>query len=482
MKKRFLQETNWSVFLVLLAALFLIVNYLGYRHYHRWDLTADKTFTLSPQTEKVLDGLKKPLDVVVFLAPTDELYGRVKELLSSYAAASPEVKVEYIDPDRDRARMQLLAKKYNVSVANVVVFDSGGRSKYVEKDQMVDYDFSAMQHGGRPTIKDFKAEQAFTNAILDVLNPKKPVVYFTSGHGERTSAGKGSGIGLFKDRLTKEGDVLHDWDSLGKASVPADADLLVVAGPTQPFLPAEAQVIETYLEKGGRALFLMDPELLPGRPPSIGRSGLEDVLKTWGVTPDADVVLDPKVSVPNLGAQTFFAASYGRSPIVSDLSRNRFPILFSLAQSLTVGRPANKAYRDESLLMTSPASWGKKNLANVEKNAEWSEGDPRGPLTLAASVSSDKKEDKTRIVVVGDADVASDALVQSGSGNLLFCLNCVHWLLHQESRLAIPPRTEVKTHLALSASQTNLIFIIFVVLMPCLVAGAGIYVYLQRRR
>jgi hypothetical protein len=78
--------------------------------------------------------------------------------------------------------------------------------------------------------------------------------------------------------------------------------------------------------------------------------------------------------------------------------------------------------------------------------------------------------------------VASDALVQSGSGNLLFCLNSVHWLLQEESRLAIPPKTEVKTHLALSASQTNLIFILFVVLMPCVVAGAGIYVYLQRRR
>jgi len=481
-RKRILQETNWGVFLVLAAALFLMVNYLAFRHYHRWDLTANKNFTLSPQTVKVLKGLKQPLDVTVFLAPTDELYGRVKDLLSAYSAASPKVSVEYIDPDRDRARMQLLAQKYKVSVANVVVFDTDGRSKYVEKDQMVDYDFSAMQRGGRPRVKDFKAEEAFTNAILDVLNPKKPVIYFTSGHGERTAGQKAEGIGLFRGRLAKEGDVLRDWESLGKPSVPGDADLLVVAGPTRPFLAEESKVIAAWLKKGGRALFLMDPELVPGRPPKIGPSGLEDVFEQWGITLGSDVVLDPRVSVPNLGAQTFFAASYGHGPIVSDLARNKFPILFSLAQSLTLGQPADKNYTADPLLLTSPESWGKKNLANVEKNAEWAEGDPKGPLTLAASVSSGKAADKTRIVVIGDADVASDALVQSGSGNLLFCLNSVHWLLQEESRLAIPPKTEVKTHLALSASQTNLIFILFVVLMPCVVAGAGIYVYLQRRR
>ncbi len=285
MRKRILQETNWGVFLVLVAALFLIVNYLGFRHYHRWDLTANKNFTLSPQTVKVLKGLKQPLDVIVFLAPTDELYGRVKDLLSAYSAAGPKVNVEYIDPDRDRARMQLLAQKYKVSVANVVVFDTDGRSKYVEKDQMVDYDFSAMQRGGRPTVKDFKAEEAFTNAILDVLNPKKPVIYFTSGHGERTAGEKAEGIGLFRDRLAKEGDVLRDWEGLGKPSVPADADLLVVAGPTRPFLADESDVIAAWLKKGGRALFLMDPELVPGRPPKIGPSGLEGVFEPVGHYP-----------------------------------------------------------------------------------------------------------------------------------------------------------------------------------------------------
>jgi len=89
---------------------------------------------------------------------------------------------------------------------------------------------------------------------------------------------------------------------------------------------------------------------------------------------------------------------------------------------------------------------------------------------------------KARLVVVGDSDWASDALIQVGGGNLMLALNSVHWLLSQESRIAIPPKTSVETHLNLTGSQANVLFLLFVVVLPALAVGAGVAVYLRRRR
>lgn len=478
-RRRAAQEANWGIFLALCLALFAIVNYLSYRHYIRWDATASRAFTLSDQTQKVVRGLKAPLKVVVFIPPGDELFQKVKDLLSAYQAASPRIHVDFIDPDRDRARVEALAKSYKVQVANVVVFDAGENSRYVEKDQMVEYDFSAMQMGGPPKLKAFKAEEAFTNALLDALEPKKPVVYFTSGHGERAVQPR-EGTGIFRDRLSKEGAQIRDWESLGKSEVPPDCDLLVVAGPEKPFLPQEAQAIARYLSAGGKALLMVDPEFAEGAK-AFSATGLENLLTPWGVTLGQDLVIDPKGAVAYLGAQTFFASHFSQGPIVRDLAKNKLPALFTLAQSLGLGACADPDYRAEPLIQATSEAWGEKDLAHLD-DVKKDPADRSGPLAVSVAVVSDKPGKKARLVVVGDSDWAGDALIQAGGGNLLLALNSVHWLLSQENRLAIPPKTSVETHLNLTGSQANVLFILFVFGLPSLAAGAGVTVYLRRRR
>lgn len=479
-RRKFFQTADWSAVVLLSLALFGIANYLAFKYHARWDATSSRSFSISAQTKKVLRGVKKPVTAVVFLSPADELYPRVKDLLSAYQQANPLVKVETIDPDRQRDRAQLLAKKYGVSQANLVVFDVEGRSKFVEKDQMVEYDFSAMQMGGAPSVKGFKAEEAFTNAILDVLDPAKPTVYFTSGHGERSAEGGGDGIATLRARLQQEGMILKEWQSLGQGAVPADASLVVVAGPQKPFDAHEAAALGTYLEGGGHALVLLDPALTEGKTAAFSKTGLEEVLSAWGAVPRQDLVVDPTMAVPYVGAQTFFAGTFGSHPTVVDLKKNRFPVVFTLACSIQTGNTP-EGYRAETLLSTSEGAWGETDLAGLDK-VQKGDRDTAGPMTLAVAVGSDQKEKKTRLVVVGDSDVFSDSLLQTGAGNALFALNAVHWLLSQEQRLAIPPRTAVETRLNLTASQGRFLFVLFVLIIPGVVVAAGIRAYLKRRR
>src|SRR5512139_830775 len=88
-----------SVLVVL--AILAAINYLGSRHNKRWDLTAAKQFTLSDQTKKVLQGLKKPVHVRVF--DRSDNFERFRERLDEYQYQSKQVTVEYIDVERKPA-------------------------------------------------------------------------------------------------------------------------------------------------------------------------------------------------------------------------------------------------------------------------------------------------------------------------------------------------------------------------------------------
>ena len=123
--------------------------------------------------------------MIVFFQPGHDVYEDVHNLLKEYEYASPLIRVEWVDPDRDLARTEELMRKYQVDQANVVVFDAGGRSKYVTARDIAEYDYSPVQFGQMPERIAFKGEQAFSSAIQSITESRRPVVYFLQGHGER---------------------------------------------------------------------------------------------------------------------------------------------------------------------------------------------------------------------------------------------------------------------------------------------------------
>jgi ABC-type uncharacterized transport system involved in gliding motility auxiliary subunit len=73
------------------------VNYLSARQNKRWDLTANRQYSLSEQTVKMLKSLQEPVKFTVFDRP--DQFDRFRNRLDEYAYQSPRVSVEYVDPD-----------------------------------------------------------------------------------------------------------------------------------------------------------------------------------------------------------------------------------------------------------------------------------------------------------------------------------------------------------------------------------------------
>ena len=81
------------VILAVLAA----VNFLANRYDKSYDSTANKQFSLSDQTIKVVKGLKNDVQHHL-LRSTDATSPTARDLLDRYSALSPKLHVEYIDP------------------------------------------------------------------------------------------------------------------------------------------------------------------------------------------------------------------------------------------------------------------------------------------------------------------------------------------------------------------------------------------------
>lgn len=481
-KHKFLKGANWSAFVILSISLFVIVNYLSFRHFKTYDATFSGEFSLSPQTKKFLKDLKEEMEIFVLLPMGDESYERVERLLNSFKSESSKIKLEFLDPEKDREKYELVMKKYSVTTPNSVIFATNDRSKWVEKDQFLEYDFSSYQFDGTAKMKNFKGEGAFLNAMYEVVDPRKPKIYFTVGHGERRdNEDNNRGIYLFKERLSKEGAVTEELQTVGLSKIPEDASLVVVAGPQKPFTKGESDILEKYLDEGGSLFLLIDPVIEEGKDMKFEKTGLEEMCLRHGIELLDGLVVDPEASLLAGRAQTFFGINYSPNEITADLMKNKYPILFILASALKLTEPTNKDFKSEALVSTGKEAWAETNLKNL-KEVKKDPEDPQGILTLAAITVSEKNK-KSRMVVVGDSDIISEgAFLSQLGGNAIFSLNAIHFLLQQEERISIPPKEINKKPIVLTTTQLMTNFIILVVLFPFAIALFGVFVYFSRRR
>jgi len=474
-KERIAVASSAAAGIVLAVALAGMVNWLGYRHYVRGDWTSSKIYSLSDKTKNVLKGIKDDVRVVVLMTPSTPLFTETKELLSRYEAISPKLKVEFIDPDRDPLRTKQLAQEFGVSAANTVVFAAVDRKKYVTSDQLADYDYSGMQMGQPPKLKGFKGEEQFTSAILGVVSPKVPKIYFVTGHGEHDPDSVAEdGMSQLRE-LLKRDNLEVAKATLLSGSVPADCDLLVIAGPKTPLTDVEKSTLSGYLEKGGRALVLLDPVLAKQQ----RASGLEEFLKAYGVLVNDDLVIDPARKLPFFDLSAVYVSDFRSHPAVDSLQG--LAVLLPVARSVTtVSAPGATS---TILLTTSDKGWGETNLdrlvgtGQAEKDAK----DTPGPVPLGVAAQSEKDKDKGwRLATFGNSAFATNAQI-ANAGNVNLALNAVNWLAKQEQALGIAARSPEQVQLFLSAAQMRNVFLIALVGLPVLAIALGVTVWWRRR-
>jgi ABC-type uncharacterized transport system involved in gliding motility auxiliary subunit len=478
--------SNLAVQVVVLAVILVAVNYIAARHYQRFDWTATGHYTLSEKTAGVVRGLQDDLKITTFLIPDefDADYGeKVRDLLVSYKALSDKIRVEHFDQHRDPARAEVLAKKYSdTALENAVVFEYQGRVKSVPRSEAAEYDYSGLQYGRPPSLVAFNGEQAFTAAILNVIQEEQTRVYFLTGHGEKDILDDGEeGLAAAK-RLLMQENMLVDTLALARAdAVPGDCDVLIAAGPTHGLLAQEFDKIKAYLDGGGKMMVLLDP---------LTASGFETFLASYGLNFEDGVVIDTSQTMLFANAGNVFVTEYGDSEIARILREKGIVTSFYLARPVDIAEVEQApGLTLKKIAMTTPEGWLETSL---EKEVAYDEGeDGAGPVTLAVSVTApaggedeaagEDRELTMKIAVFGDSDFAVNyGLAQAGNTDLF--LNTINWLAEKKEMISIGPKPVRFVNLSVSSAGMKMIFWLAVIGLPALSIILGTAIWYARRQ
>lgn len=450
---RLLQRSSLVIYLVVVLAVLVVINVLANRHDKSWDWTKNHRYTLSAESVKVLSDLHRPLQLILFDRSSN--FGAARQFFDRYQRQSREVEVQYIDPDRHPEE----ANRYKIQSYGSIVVASGGQQQIVTS----------------------MTEQDVTNAIVRVLKGAKKVVYFAEGDGERDPDDNGrSGYSTLKTALEAENFTVKKLVLAQTPAVPADAAALIVAGPTHALLPPEVTAIENYINGGGDALFLINPET----------SGpLVDYLQT-----QLNVKLTPDVVVDTSGIGRLFGASelmpvvanYDQHPITA--SMNGMATLFPYARTVEAGSSPNSRAVVTPLLETTPDSFATTQFANNQVKVDPAT-DRHGPLTLgvagtlptvSAGLQTVGDSTEARFVVYGSPDIVSNAIIDFQGNRDLF-LNTMDWLAGQKQFITIRPKPPAGAPVNITAGHMRGLFYTFLIGLPLLIIIIGSAVNLKRR-
>ncbi len=446
-----------NTLLIALAIVLILglVNVLGSRYQTTWDLTASGQFTLSDQSIKLAESLPEPVKATAYFEATNPSRSEYEGLLSDYARRSGgKLTYEFVDPDQ----------RPSEAIA------AGIR----------EYGTTVFQMGDKKQNSTGTTERDVTTALIKLTRPAKKL-YFTTGHGERNLDGFERGdYGQLKQALERDNFTAATVNLAATRAVPDDADGLVIAGPTNPFLPEEMQALRAYIDGGGKVIFLLDPQT---------KADFNEIFQRWEVQATGLPVFDPGRALAG-DAGVPVVDSYPFHVTTQDL---RLATFFPGATNFTFPAQAPTGASVSPLAQTTERSWAETSQQQIQSRQITQDPDDKpGPLALVVAIEQDVAGTGTeqgqqvrtaRLFLIGTANFVANASlsINAPAGNLDLFLNAANWLADQTDLVAIRPRPFESRSMLLTGGQLNLMFLATVLLLPLGVLAAGVAVWWTRR-
>jgi gliding motility-associatede transport system auxiliary component len=456
-----------AVIIVVVLAALVVLNILVGDIPAEVDMTQNKLYSLSTETKNLVKGLKN--DVTIYaLYRTGQENQDVVTVLDKYQRLSDKLHIKYVDPDQDPG----LVTKYETAGQTIspgsLIITSGNYSKVLGPYDL--YDISYTQQG-QPQVLGFTMEQKVTSAIQYVSSGFTPLIYEITDHGEATLADLGLSSTVQQNNFN-----VKDIDLLQAPDVPKDASVLIDISPKYDLNKIEENKILNYINGGGRAMFFFD---FTNKQMPV----YQDMLSSLGVALEDGIVMEgdqshyansPLILIPN----------YGSSPILKPLTDSNLSMF--IQNSLAVKELAIKQrnIKITPLLTTSNNSWVRTDLTSRSLNRIAS--DLPGPVNLAVAIEQQTdnpdKNPGYRVIVAGDGQfLGGIPLLGQIKGNVQFFLDSLQWVSNRPNSINISSKSLFKLPLQMSNVLIYLYMGIVIILIPLVILGIGITMWLRRR-
>jgi ABC-2 type transport system permease protein len=325
---------NSFVQLALGLAIIIVINILGSFAFYRVDLTADKRYTLSPATKKMLKELDGVVTFKVYLegefpAGFKRLRNETREMLSQFRAYSKNIQFEFIDPIKGKDKTQLAETYRQLAQSGLngtdlqVKDESGITRKLIFPGAVVSYkgkemplDLLLTQVGKPPSEVLNNSVQALEFGLINVIRKlsitQKSKIAFIQGHGELAPVYTASAEAALSeyyeiDHVRMDGKPLALTTQTNDGTNPANAFVnkykaIIIAKPDSAFPRNELDkfMIDQFIMRGGKVLWLVDPvyaemDSLRTKDKTLALAqdlNLDDMFFNYGVRLNPNLVVD----------------------------------------------------------------------------------------------------------------------------------------------------------------------------------------------
>ncbi|MGI9239637.1 MAG: Gldg family protein [Verrucomicrobiales bacterium] len=460
--------------IALATLLFMLVNFLSYRHYGRKDLTDDQRYSVDDDTVRFLKTLDQDVMITMAFAKGSRIYPQLSALLDEYAELSGgRVKVDKFDPGRDKARALEFRERMSMPIdGNMLVLDFGGRQKTVTEAEMLADD-------GRL----FFGEDVITSRIIGATQEGDQKVYFLGSYGGVKSVAGESSFDRLRELAALQFASVETLNLADVDEIPYDADAIVLLNPEKDLEERDVNLLTSYWENdSGSLLVFLNPQQDTPR--------LDRMLEKVGVARRDDRVLHSINSVVDARPEYRVQGRYlGGSRITDSGLADTVTTFNGVTCSLDIA-VGDQALAQEgivpvALIAATDRFWGESQydtgLLPVFDPSE----DHGQPVYVAAAVErggvadSPVRLDSSRMVVVAngtllDPDTASNS-------NVDFVLSSLNWVLDREQLIGITPKRATTYSITMDAGQTKRTFWLVVLILPGLVFGTAVLMWSIRR-
>jgi len=446
---------NW-IFIVLFLAVMGLLGWLSVTYTRQFDWTATGRNSLTTASLAVIKKLKDPVYITSYASSDDlaPIRSQIREIIKRYQNKSKNIHLSFVDPLQHPDEV----RKLNIRTNGEMIIKYQGRSEQVSQF----------------------TEENITNAMQRLLRNAERKIVFITGHGERNPEGHANAdLGDFFNAVESKGFKVSTLNLTKSLMIPPGTSVLVISSPQLDYLPGEITTIKKYLADGGNLWWQQEPE---------NRSLLKGLADDLHIKFMNGVIVDPDIRLLGVTDPTIIMGQYLPQTITDN-----FNVLTLYPRVTGIDYQKDDDWKVTPFLESVNRSW--LETGPLKGTIRFDAGkDIKGPVKFALAMTREIKTDKSdktkdtkdktrtqRAVVMGDGDFMSNGFL-GNQGNQEMAENILNWLTHDDNFINIPPAKAPDAHLSLEKNSMILLGIFYYLVITSLLIGAGIFVWLRRRK
>ena len=493
-----------AVLQIVFAILSLVfIYYLAFTYQTRKDLSERSDFTVSEATENLLrsSGVmdrEEPIKIIAALRKSSPHYSRLRPVVDEYERLSKgKVKLEYLDPIRDKDRAFEIQNNYGDLLADklfeddIFIIDArkGASANSVEATEDVTSHLrylpassmviSRTDINNQRRVVGYQDEDLLSSMLQSAIEGKPRIMYLVEDKSDLEVTAAGSPLQVISEALQKQNIYLLPLKISQVDRIPENAEGLVIVAPEYDFEPKEIEVLESYWKRPSSAIIAyLNPTTRP--------VNLRAFLRKNGVTPRDDRIIRTRNGRTENQVLATFTVGAGLG-VNGSLEMKSVPFEGRVG-SLEVREGAEDLVANRiqaySLIETAPDFWGETDYKKANPKYD-DDSDYSGPLSIGAAVirgnanSDNTAPNISKMIVLSTSDFLDPARL--GNEQLDFVKNSTYWLLGREELMGIGPRSLQRRKLNLIKDDIKFLSNIVLFFIPVGLFLVAMFVWNIRR-